>query len=126
MTEPPRVEFATGGESYPDGLEWRDLVDYERAILDLLLAVIPEDERPSVPPRVRAMDECGCLEFDVDDEEAPLEVRSIAEYLVSEQLPIQVMLTTRANQVFWLEFHRFGGDVTLRPPVEDFGPAELW
>lgn len=114
------VTFESGGQSYPDGLDWRPISAYEAALIELLLGFV-EGERPFVPASVRALDECGCIEFDVGDAEG--ETLIVAEAALPPdhpQYPLEITMTIRGNSVLWLEFHHYGHDLARRPPAREF------
>ena len=114
------VTFESGGQPYPEGYDWRPISAYEASLVELLLSA-SIGERPVVPDRVRALDECRCVEFDAGQPEGPVTI--LAEAFVPPDhacYPLEVMLSVRGAKVCWLEFHRYGQNRGCRPPAEEF------
>ena len=101
---------------------WRELDPWEEAVLRRHLAVDFDvaDRIRSLThwPRVREMDECGCLEFELAGEPVT-SYRIVTDGYGPNQTdgsPFQTMLSlTGDGRLLWLEFHRFGGDASFRP-----------
>lgn len=115
-----QVTFESGGQSYPEGLDWRPISAYEASLLEVLLGVV-EGERPAVPASVRALDECGCIEFDASENAGETHVVADAALPPDHpQYPLEITLTVRGSSVLWLEFHHYGHDLARRPPASEF------
>ena len=106
--------------------DWRELTDYERAVLNRLLeANFPGHSEVAAEAqlcRVRQIDRCGCLEFD-SGASVEGETTIVAEGsgpLDEQGSPVEIMLTLRAGHLLWLEFHRYGGRNDFLPDAELF------
>lgn len=106
---------------------WRGLDAWEEAVLRRHLEVEFEGAETLRSrqewPRVREMDECGCLEFEHDSETAEPH-RIVTEGYwpdAPDSGPLQSMLSlTDDGHLLWLELIRFGGSDSYRP-----GPDSL-
>ena len=89
------VTFESGGKSFPDGLDWRPISAYEWSLLEVLLRGV-SGESPLVADSVRAMDERGCIEFDVGQDEGETYVAEEAALPPRHpEYPLEIMLTVR-------------------------------
>lgn len=114
------VTFESGGEPYPEGEQWRPITPYEASILGALLYVLGGDG-PIIAPKVRTMDECGCIEFQPGDN-LPGEPVVLAEASIPESHPLHpldITLTGQGVRALWLEFHHYGFDRSRRPDPTD-------
>jgi hypothetical protein len=101
---------------------WREMDEWEESVflrhLEVDFEGVERLRTLSGRPRVRTMDECGCLEFERSSGEAEPH-RIVTDGYGPEHpdgSPFQTMLTlTGDGQLLWLEFHRFGGPATHLP-----------
>ena len=104
---------------------WRAPDDWEEGVLRRHLEVDFEGVETLRSrrewPRVREMDECGCLEFETI-RDSPERHRIVTDGYWPEAPgggPIQSMLSlSEDGELLWLEFHRFGGRAAHRPDVD--------
>ncbi len=102
MTESRRVRITFEDRRLSEIQPWRLLDEWEEAVLRRHLEVDfePAEELRAVGtwPRVRTMDECGCLEFEGASDARP--VRIVAEGYGPEHpdgMPFQTMLSLTAS-----------------------------
>ena len=102
---------------------WRRIDEWEQSILERHLAVAFEGVKSlrSLPewPRVRTLDECGCLEFEGHGDDST--------YIVVEGFgpahptgePFETLLSLDSKgRLFYLEFIRYGGPGDFRPSAD--------
>ena len=108
--------------------EYREMTDYERAVLDRLLIVdfvgAEVARRVARTARVSTMDACGCIEFEqFEDPPARTGPRVVAigsGPRDADGTPVEVMLTLRGDRPLWLEFHRYSGDNNFWPEPDEW------
>jgi hypothetical protein len=128
MSEPPELRIEFEDRRLDEVQPWRQMDAWEESVLRRHLEVDFEGAEAlrseGAWPRVRAMDECGCLEFEREDSPKDEPHRIVTDGYGPDHPdghPFQTMLTVSArNELLWLEFHRFGGAASHRP-----GPSSL-